>query len=46
MTAEESHEHPWLRGAGDDLTAVREGRVPGMPEEVIAELNAENEVGC
>lgn len=28
MTAEESLEHPWLRGAGDDLAAVREGRVP------------------
>lgn len=28
MTAQESLEHPWLLGAGDDLAAVREGRVP------------------
>lgn len=28
MTAQESLEHSWLLGAGDDLAAVREGRVP------------------
>lgn len=28
MTAQGCLEHPWLLGAGDDLTAVREGRVP------------------
>ena len=28
MTAEGCLEHPWLLGAGDDLAAVREGRIP------------------
>ena len=28
MTAQECLEHPWLLGTGDDLAAVREGRVP------------------
>ena len=28
MTAQGSLEHPWLLSAGDDLAAVREGRVP------------------
>lgn len=28
MTAKGCLEHPWLFGAGDDLTAVREGRIP------------------
>jgi len=28
MTAQGCLEHPWLVGAGDDLAAVREGRVP------------------
>ena len=28
MSAEGCLEHPWLLGAGDDLAAVREGRVP------------------
>ena len=28
MTSEACLEHPWLVGAGDDLAAIREGRVP------------------
>ena len=28
MTAQGCLEHPWLVGAGDDLAAVREGRIP------------------